>query len=66
MTGSASLQDLNGADGGIGSSLTWSEPGVMSNPFSMVAIPEPSGVFPAVMTLLTLVGWRTRKPVKGQ
>ncbi len=39
-------QDLNGANGGIGSSLTWGELGVLSTPgqFNPNAIPEPASL----------------------
>jgi hypothetical protein len=39
-------QDLNGANGGIGSSLTWGELGVLSDPltFDASAVPEPAAL----------------------
>ncbi len=57
-------QDMNGADGGVGSSLTWSQLGVFSNSFSMnpAFIPEPGAVaFSGLMSLFLLVGWGFRR-----
>jgi hypothetical protein len=60
-------QDLNGANGGISSSLTWSALGVMSNPlsFNPTAIPEPAtGLLIGVVFGLGLVSRRQRPPAR--